>query len=206
MATIPTNPSDGDTFTDGVGVTWTYNSSSNKWLIPVATGGSGGEDDPVSYTDFTIANNDTFPTSVHSGTTTNAGSGTLVWITPSTTVSTYTGQATTTSVTTYDPLEYAVGDWVRMNNSISTKYTGGNSVFTITLNGIQVASITAMYTGSNSQSYQTRTASGGGYITQAMIDAGDGTIANDTWQYSLSDSGGSSYSNGSATLLADSQL
>lgn len=42
MATIPTNPSDGDTFTDGVGVTWTYNSSSNKWLIPVATAGGGG--------------------------------------------------------------------------------------------------------------------------------------------------------------------
>ena len=41
MATIPTNPSDGDTFTDGVGVTWTYNSSSNKWLIPVSSGGSG---------------------------------------------------------------------------------------------------------------------------------------------------------------------
>ncbi len=42
MATIPTNPSDGDTFTDGVGVTWTYNSSSNKWLIPLATAGGGG--------------------------------------------------------------------------------------------------------------------------------------------------------------------
>ena len=42
MATIPTNPSDGDTFTDGVGVIWTYNSSSNKWLIPVATAGGGG--------------------------------------------------------------------------------------------------------------------------------------------------------------------
>ena len=42
MATIPTNPSDGDTFTDGVGVTWTYNSSSNKWLIPVSTSGGGG--------------------------------------------------------------------------------------------------------------------------------------------------------------------
>ena len=42
MATIPTNPSDGDTFTDGAGVTWTYNSSSNKWLIPVATASSGG--------------------------------------------------------------------------------------------------------------------------------------------------------------------
>ena len=41
MATIPTNPSDGDTFTDGAGVTWTYNSSSNKWLIPVATASSG---------------------------------------------------------------------------------------------------------------------------------------------------------------------
>ena len=42
MATIPTNPSDGDTFTDGAGVTWTYNSSSNKWLIPLATAGGGG--------------------------------------------------------------------------------------------------------------------------------------------------------------------
>lgn len=42
MATIPTNPSDGDTFTDGAGVTWTYNSSSNKWLIPVSAAGGGG--------------------------------------------------------------------------------------------------------------------------------------------------------------------
>ena len=42
MATIPTNPSDGDTFTDGVGVTWTYQSSTNKWLIPLATAGGGG--------------------------------------------------------------------------------------------------------------------------------------------------------------------
>jgi hypothetical protein len=42
MATIPTNPSDGDTFTDGVGVTWTYQSSTNKWLIPLATASGGG--------------------------------------------------------------------------------------------------------------------------------------------------------------------
>ena len=42
MATIPTNPSNGDTFTDGAGVTWTYNLSSNKWLIPLGTAGGGG--------------------------------------------------------------------------------------------------------------------------------------------------------------------
>ena len=42
MATIPTNPSDGDTFTDGVGVTWTYQLSTNKWLIPLATASGGG--------------------------------------------------------------------------------------------------------------------------------------------------------------------
>jgi hypothetical protein len=51
MATIPTNPSDGDTFTDGVGVTWTYNSSSNKWLIPVSSGSSGGGGGVLTYQD-----------------------------------------------------------------------------------------------------------------------------------------------------------
>lgn len=210
MATIPTNPSDGDTFTDGVGVTWTYQSSTNKWLIPVVSN-TNDEEELVSQSQFLIASSATFPTSVHSGVTTNAGSGTLIWSnypTATTSTSTYAGQATstTTSTTSEATTLHQVGDWIQMSNSITTKFTGGNSVFSITLNGIQVASITAMYTGSNSQSYQTRTASGGGYITQAMIAAGDGNPANDTWTYSLSDSGGTSYSNGSASMYADSKL
>lgn len=40
MATIPTNPSDGDTFTDGAGTVWKYVSASNKWLVQ--SGAFGG--------------------------------------------------------------------------------------------------------------------------------------------------------------------
>jgi hypothetical protein len=60
MATIPTNPSDGDTFTDGVGVTWTYQSSTNKWLIPVSSGAGGGGGGVLTYQD-TFFNNGATP-------------------------------------------------------------------------------------------------------------------------------------------------
>ena len=212
MATIPTNPSDGDTFTDGVGVTWTYNSSSNKWLIPVSSGSSGDEEELVTQTDFFIASSATFPTSVHSGYTTNAGSGTLVWTnypTATTSTSTYAGQATssTTSTTSDATTLHQAGDWIQMSNSITSQSRGSSSYFTVTLNGINVATIQATIPGSGQTfSHGTASQSGGGYITQAMIDAGDGNPVNDVWTYSLSDVGGSSSANGGATIYADSKL
>lgn len=211
MATIPTNPSDGDTFTDGAGVTWTYNSSSNKWLIPVVSN-TDDEEELVTQSQFFIASSATFPTSVHSGTTTNAGSGTLVWSnypTATTSTSTYAGQATstTTSTTSEATTLHQVGDWVQMSNSITSFYRGSSSYFTVTLNGINVATIQAQIPGSGATSSAgTASQSGGGYITQAMIDAGDGNPVNDTWTYSLSDSGGTSSANGGATIYADSKL
>jgi hypothetical protein len=211
MATIPTNPSDGDTFTDGVGVTWTYNSSSNKWLIPVSAA-AADEEELVTATDFFIASSATFPTSVHSGTTTNAGSGTLVWSnypTATTSVSAYAGQATstTTSTTSDATILHQAGDWIQMSNSITSYSRGSSSYFTVTLNGINVATIIATIPGSGQTSSPgTATQSGGGYITQAMIDAGDGNPVNDTWTYSLSDVGGNSSANGGATIYADSRL
>ena len=211
MATIPTNPSDGDTFTDGVGVTWTYNSSSNKWLIPVSSV-SSDEEELVTQSQFVFASSATFPTSVHSGTTTHASSGTLVWTNypiATTSVSAYAGQATstTTSTTSDAAILHQAGDWIQMSNTITGTFGGHNSVFTVSLNGIGIATITATIPGSGNTSY-TRSASqsGGGYITQAMIDAGDGNPVNDTWTYSLSDVGGNSSANGGATMYADSKL
>ena len=94
-----------------------------------------------------------------------------------------------------------------MSNTITSNYRGHQSYFTVTLNGINVATIHAQIPGSGSQSsYTSASQSGGGYITQAMIDAGDGNPVNDTWTYSLSDSAGNSSANGGATIYADSKL
>lgn len=75
MATIPTNPSDGDTFTDGVGVTWTYKSSSNKWLIPVATSGSGGGGGGSDIASYISATKNGTLTTVNEAITTTTGIG-----------------------------------------------------------------------------------------------------------------------------------
>ena len=160
--------------------------------------GETGVTPPETAADFEIARNFTFPTSSHSGTTTNAGSGEIDWnIAGTETVQAYIGMGMSESRTFIPPFVYAAGDWVHTSNSLTTTFSHHVSRFIITLNGIQVADQTQTGAG---------TTTGGGYITQAMIDAGDGNPDNDTWMYNLTDAGGSSSANGSVIIYADSRL
>ena len=61
----------------------------------VNIGGGGGGDDPISRTDFLIANNDPFPFFTRSGVQTQgpSGTGTFTWVTQSSSVNVYQGMS-----------------------------------------------------------------------------------------------------------------
>ena len=175
--------------------------------IAFESSSGGGGDDPVSIADFLIANNDPFPFFTLSTTNRTQGpqSGTLTWITQSSSVNVYQGMGNSQTETIFEPLTYAVGDWVEMSNTSGpgTNGSSSSSTFTIALNGIDIASITATHVRSGA----TTPGNGGGYITQAMIDARSGsTEADDVWTYNLGGSGGASTVTGSAILYRDSAL
>ena len=170
--------------------------------------GETGVTTPETAADFEIARNFTFPTSTHSGTTTFAGSGEIDWLIAGTvSVNEYIGMGMSQLITFVPPFVYAAGDWVDMSNTLTYFFRTHSSQFTVSLNGIAIDTTQAGPVGTGSQSSAaTVTATGGGYITQAMIDAGDGNPDNDIWTYNLTDSGGNSSANGSVIIYADSRL